>query len=289
MLNFAKRAFTLCVTAFVLASIPNLTSGNDADIFHKHLMPHDGYIDLRPSDFSNAVLQNIYERLENPNEYGGYEDTNNVNNINDNYIIDPANNEYRNEDFNDIVPQSNMAEESLGSVGMDGPYDNNNAIRDEEHLPQSGLWGHQYVQGGAGEGIQSLSPMGLFKNIQDIKTDAFLPTYCDPPNPCPYGYTSDDNCLEDVKNTADFSRDYQSQQVCLCDPEHMFDCPEEHTQFILPPKHSPLNNAVWPAGNLMGKGMSERIANILKNFEPSNPYLTGEKLRTVAKKGKNVY
>lgn len=30
--------------------------------------------------------------------------------------------------------------------------------------------------------------------------------------------------MESVPNTAEFSRDYQNQQNCPCDPEHMFDC-----------------------------------------------------------------
>lgn len=44
-------------------------------------------------------------------------------------------------------------------------------------------------QGGAGEGAQRLKPDGSVKNIQVIKTDAVLPAYCNPPNPCPLGYT----------------------------------------------------------------------------------------------------
>ena len=53
----------------------------------------------------------------------------------------------------------------------------------------SSLWGHQYVTGGAGEGEQRLQPSGLVPNRQMIKTDAVLPAYCNPPNPCPVGYT----------------------------------------------------------------------------------------------------
>ena len=37
-----------------------------------------------------------------------------------------------------------------------------------------------------------------------------LPAYCDPPNPCPIGYTEKDGCIEDgFENTSDFSRKYQ--------------------------------------------------------------------------------
>lgn len=51
-----------------------------------------------------------------------------------------------------------------------------------------------------------------------------LPAYCNPPNPCPVGFTAEDGCLELFENTAAFSRAYQSSQECMCDTEHMFDC-----------------------------------------------------------------
>lgn len=73
-----------------------------------------------------------------------------------------------------------------------------------------------------------------------------LPAYCNPPNPCPIGYSGElfklyvflllkeynnlfflkveDGCLEDFENTAAFSREYQARQDCMCDSEHMFDC-----------------------------------------------------------------
>lgn len=49
-----------------------------------------------------------------------------------------------------------------------------------------------------------------------------LPAYCEPPNPCPVGFTASDNCLDDFENSAEFSRNFQAQQQCLCDREHMF-------------------------------------------------------------------
>lgn len=41
-----------------------------------------------------------------------------------------------------------------------------------------------------------------------------LPAYCDPPNPCPKGYTSEDGCIEvdEFENKAEFSRKYQVQK-----------------------------------------------------------------------------
>lgn len=98
-------------------------------------------------------------------------------------------------------------------------------LRDQEYIEHSSLFGHQYVTGGAGEGIQRLKPDGSIPNIQVIKTDSVLPAYCNPPNPCPPGYTEEDSCIEDFTNTATFSRDFQAQQQCICDTEHMFDCP----------------------------------------------------------------
>ena len=75
------------------------------------------------------------------------------------------------------------------------------------------------LEGGAGEGEQKLKPDGSISNVQVVKTDSIIPAYCTPPNPCPSGYTSEDGCLESFKNTASFSREYQSMQNCMCDSE----------------------------------------------------------------------
>ena len=53
----------------------------------------------------------------------------------------------------------------------------------------------------------------IFPNIKNFETD----TVC--------YHLAEDGCLEDFVNSADFSRDYQSSQKCMCDREHMFDCP----------------------------------------------------------------
>merc|ERR1711874_861584 len=56
------------------------------------------------------------------------------------------------------------------------------------------------------------------KPVKDIGGDkqhvkgGVLPAYCDPPNPCPQGYTAEDGCIE-------------ASQNCMCDSEHMFSCP----------------------------------------------------------------
>lgn len=95
----------------------------------------------------------------------------------------------------------------------------------KEFLEHSSLFGHQYMQGGAGEGDQHLKPDGSIPNVQVIKSDSVLPAYCNPPNPCPNGYTVEDGCLEEFDNSATFSKEYQSSQECMCDSEHMFNCP----------------------------------------------------------------
>lgn len=84
-----------------------------------------------------------------------------------------------------------LEEEQLYPVDYDnlGEANLHPSIRDQEFLQQSSLWGSQFMSGGAGEGIQRLKPEGTLKNKQEIKTDATLPAYCNPPNPCPLGYT----------------------------------------------------------------------------------------------------
>ncbi len=57
--------------------------------------------------------------------------------------------------------------------------------------------------------------------------NAMLPAYCDPPNPCPPGYTEAEGCIENFENTSEFSRRFQATQNCICDTEHMFNCPED--------------------------------------------------------------
>ena len=38
-------------------------------------------------------------------------------------------------------------------------------------------------------------------------------------------HLAEDGCLEDFDNSADYSKEYQSSQECMCDSEHMFNCP----------------------------------------------------------------
>ncbi|XP_013780701.1 uncharacterized protein LOC106465054 isoform X1 [Limulus polyphemus] len=184
------------------------------------------------------------------------------------------------------------------------------SLRDQEKLQHSSLWGHQYMQGGAGEGAQHLKPDGSVQNNQEVKTDAVLPAYCTPPNPCPIGYTAEDGCLEDFVNTAAFSREYQSSQDCMCDAEHMFGCPTSTQDNELDALAQSIQNQ-----GLMDSTLNRIVQNMQiegehktlvakKFFNPNqlkpktkmftqrgttlnsrNPYLKGEKLPVVAKKG----
>jgi len=181
------------------------------------------------------------------------------------------------------------------------------SLRDLEHLPHSSLWGHKYIGGGAGEGKQYLSPSGALPNKAEVKTDAVLPAYCDPPNPCPPGFSGDDGCLEEFENTAEFSREYQGRQNCLCDEDHMFTCPPNHRKASESLRDEveefgqALNVLLDKAGikdqhkTLVAKKFHAKKRRVKRatgmshiGWKPrqhNNPYLRGERLRTVAKKG----
>nr|CAG4642034.1 EOG090X0DEG [Eurycercus lamellatus] len=106
------------------------------------------------------------------------------------------------------------------------------------------------------------------------KTENVLPAYCNPPNPCPIGYTGDDGCLEEFENTAAFSREYQAAQDCMCDTEHMFDCPASNA-----------NKNVNAKNRATATMVDTAIRKIMSDFQKDNPYLQGDKLPIAAKKG----
>lgn len=165
------------------------------------------------------------------------------------------------------------------------------STRDGEYLQHSSLWGHQYLSGGAGEGKQHLRPDGKLNNPHQVKTDATLPAYCTPPNPCPYGYTAEDGCLEEFENTASFSREFQAAQDCMCDQEHMFKCPSHsriETRNDL--SEADIDQFVHEfQGDNAHKSLVAKKFHVKKSSnQATNPYLQGERLPVAAKKGFNV-
>jgi len=195
----------------------------------------------------------------------------------------------------------------LGDPAGDATFYKGGSLRDLEHLPHSSLWGHKYIGGGAGEGKQYLSPSGALPNKEEVKTDAVLPAYCDPPNPCPPGFAGDDGCLEEFDNTAEFSREFQARQNCLCDEDHMFSCPpnhrkaseslrddvEEFSQALnvlldkagIKDQHKTLVAKKFHPNKRRAKRAAELTHGTRQSRQHLNPYLQGERLRTVAKKG----
>ncbi|XP_067942744.1 neuroendocrine protein 7B2-like [Watersipora subatra] len=137
---------------------------------------------------------------------------------------------------------SSQSEQSMPSIHLsqtnDHDYENTVSpkwvnIRHPEEENNVALSGYQSMSGGAGEGKQHLKPEGSVNNKQEVKTDADLPSYCSPPNPCPKGKTAADGCQERIPDTAEFNRDYVLAQMkegyCGCDYEHMEEesCPIE--------------------------------------------------------------
>ncbi|XP_055685502.1 neuroendocrine protein 7B2 isoform X2 [Lutzomyia longipalpis] len=149
------------------------------------------------------------------------------------------------------------------------------SLRDQEYLQHSTLWGHQYMSGGAGEGPHRVKPQ--------VKTDATLPAYCNPPNPCPVGYTEEQGCQVDFENTAAFSREYQAAQECMCDGEHMFDCPGQDQGEQNRQMDSDIESFL--AQQFHTQEHKNLVAKKFHSKKSYNPYLEGEKLPIAAKKG----
>lgn len=176
--------------------------------------------------------------------------------------------------------------------------------RDSESFPGPLSFGHKFITGGAGEGDQQLREEDTFEHRQQVKSDNVLPAYCEPPNPCPEGFHAEDGCQEEFDNSAEFSRNYQSQQQCLCDQEHMFNCPSKHTQ-----EEYEEGLEEMLSKNGLHKSMIAKKFHETREDEPRrrkrsavpsyheqsaqhriNPYLSGQPLRSVSKKdGRNIH
>lgn len=107
------------------------------------------------------------------------------------------------------------------------------------------------MSGGAGEGKQHLQPDGAVDNKEEVKSDEDLPAYCDPPNPCPIGVMSDDCDPRPFEIfSAQFSKEYQEQQNCMCDDDH---------------------NECHKRSKSMGSG--DRVTDLLSNLNVMYPLL----------------
>nr|CAG4647394.1 EOG090X0DEG [Megafenestra aurita] len=153
------------------------------------------------------------------------------------------------------------------------------SLRDQEYLKHSSLLSVRFERDKDNLHHGNNTPLSTSSSSSSSgKTENVLPAYCNPPNPCPIGYTAEDGCLEEFENTAAFSREYQAAQDCMCDTEHMFDCPA-----------SSLNNKNVNAKNrATAKMVDTAIRKIMSDFQSENPYLQGDKLPIAAKKGNRV-
>ncbi|XP_069116232.1 neuroendocrine protein 7B2-like [Argopecten irradians] len=142
------------------------------------------------------------------------------------------------------------------------------ALRDQEYLEQSPLWGYQSMSGGTGGGKE---------NPKEVKTDKVLPAYCNPPNPCPIGYTAKDNCVETFSNTPENNRNLMKQQDCPCDSEHMLSCPNDKSRI-----NTEAQSTDEISNMLQGIGLSDAV--------DENPYFgsTEDRISRVAKKSPHM-
>jgi len=185
-------------------------------------------------------------------------------------------------------------------IPLDSRGDGATDIRDHEYLEHSSSkGGFQYISGGAGEGNQHLTPEGTQNNTHEVKSDESLPFYCHPPNPCPKGFTEGDGCQLDVKDTAEDQKKWISNMMtsgqCSCDEEHMFSCPKEMNTINADKGHEERDNLDKVLDSLLAAKMdtpysvgNKRQNSITKKGHPGNignPFLDGQVIHTVAKKG----
>jgi len=174
---------------------------------------------------------------------------------------------YRSQILNELNSLDSYPTDSrFEGVGKDYDYDYN-ILADKLSVPS------QPDESGAGMSdvpkASGSTQSGESQDNQGFRANTMLPAYCDPPNPCPIGYTTADGCIEDFENSSEFSRGYQSNQKCICDTEHMFDCPDE--------------NAHRGADDIATVNILAEVPGLMA--DDNNPYLGGQKLPVAAKKG----
>jgi len=180
----------------------------------------------------------------------------------------------------DMISRSSKSSDDYEYRNLFGAHP---SIRDQEYLQHSSLWGHQYVSGGMGEAPNRFNTV--------VKSDSSLPAYCNPPNPCPFGYDESHGCITDFENTAIFSREFQAAQECTCDNEHMFDCGRQDDGVNNSEMASTMDFFMHQFQNDNELENSNSVVKKFYNFEKAsdlNPFLQGEKLPIAAKKGNHI-
>lgn len=185
------------------------------------------------------------------------------------------------------------------------------SLRDQEFLKHSSLFSHQKPSDGEDDVKMADKTKSALNGDAQGKGDNVLPAYCNPPNPCPIGHTAENGCVEEFENTAAFSREFQSAQDCMCDTEHMFDCPASSLKGVNAKNRAnvaTVNMVDTAIRRIMSDFQMEHKSPVSKKFFPNkneynqelmsmknrvakpqpiveNPYLQGEKLPIAAKKG----
>lgn len=128
--------------------------------------------------------------------------------------------------INPTVDDSEKEYEEVDRMAME-QFHSGLSLRDQEFLKHSSLFSHQKpaVADDEVETTEKSTSAAANEAASAGKGDNVLPAYCNPPNPCPLGHSAENGCVEEFENTAAFSREFQSAQDCMCDTEHMFDCP----------------------------------------------------------------
>ncbi|KAH9594824.1 hypothetical protein MS3_00008655 [Schistosoma haematobium] len=218
---------------------------------------------------------------------------------------------------------SNFNEKSNDNYGLNSNRNNINEVLNEPSLTerrneiayQNSLWGEHKVSGGSSETGQWIDYALLGAEAQDTTANNLnlsselesshieskfdnLPAYCDPPNPCPLNYKSNDlptPCDQDIEDTIEFNRHWIIRKMqngeCSCDNEHMDNCPVESnenghkTNFMSGQKTGGKIFLVNPY--LRGESRKRLVAK--KRVKRShnyryNPYLLGSVHKTAVKK-----
>lgn len=247
-------------------------------------------VDVGLEGYDDVLLQSLYKRLSE---------------IDSQYFVDAV------DEARDAYRQARDDESSiLGSDSSAAAI-----IRDSEHIQHSSHAGVQHDHGDSDNLEDHLTLGNAVSSLKaaDMKTDKALPAYCHPTNPCPKGFTSDDGCQEDVSDTAEAQKAWisalQDSGECTCDREHMFDCPDSKPAGDNSGINSVVDNllsdkaaATYMSGEerqtlvakksprfkrSLSKNNIERELKVVSETsrKRNNPYLSGEKLRRVAKKG----